>query len=246
MTRASMLDVLAQDYIRTAEAKGLAPDQVLIGHALKNAAIPVVTIIGIGIALLISGAIVTETVFALPGIGRLTVDAILRRDYPDHPGRDPDLFRGLRAGQSRGRSVVRAVRSAHPLLTWIRHARFCRRPVRTRRCRRHGGASATRSGGIRRRLVGGVILVVHGRDRGARAVARHGRPAGGVADQAAEAAVGRVLVRHRHARPRRLQPRRLRLAGLAHRRPCGRDALDRCSGSRSDSSPATCAGSTPS
>jgi peptide/nickel transport system permease protein len=82
MTRASMLDVLAQDYIRTAEAKGLAPKQVLIGHALKNAAIPVVTIVGVGVALLISGAIVTETVFALPGIGRLTVDAILRRDYP--------------------------------------------------------------------------------------------------------------------------------------------------------------------
>lgn len=82
MTRASMLDVLAQDYIRTAEAKGLAPYQVLIGHALKNAAIPVVTTIGVGVALLISGAIVTETVFALPGIGRLTVDAILRRDYP--------------------------------------------------------------------------------------------------------------------------------------------------------------------
>ncbi len=82
MTRASMLDVLSQDYIRTAAAKGLAPDQVLIGHALKNAAIPVITIIGMGVALLISGAIVTETVFALPGIGRLTVDAILRRDYP--------------------------------------------------------------------------------------------------------------------------------------------------------------------
>jgi peptide/nickel transport system permease protein len=82
ITRASMLDVLAQDYIRTAEAKGLAPGDVLVGHALKNAAIPIVTIIGVGVALLISGAIVTETVFALPGIGRLTVDAILRRDYP--------------------------------------------------------------------------------------------------------------------------------------------------------------------
>jgi peptide/nickel transport system permease protein len=82
ITRASMLDVLAQDYIRTAQAKGLGSGGVLIGHALKNAAVPIVTIIGIGVALLISGVVVTETVFAIPGIGRLTVDAILRRDYP--------------------------------------------------------------------------------------------------------------------------------------------------------------------
>ena len=82
MTRASMLDVLAQDYIRTAQAKGLANDKVLIGHALKNAAVPIATIIGIGVASLISGVVVTETVFAIPGLGRLTVDAILRRDYP--------------------------------------------------------------------------------------------------------------------------------------------------------------------
>jgi peptide/nickel transport system permease protein len=82
ITRASMLEVLAQDYIRTAQAKGLAQGDVLVGHALKNAAVPIVTIIGIGIALLISGVVVTETVFAIPGIGRLTVDAILRRDYP--------------------------------------------------------------------------------------------------------------------------------------------------------------------
>ena len=82
ITRASMLDVLAQDYIRTARAKGLGSQQVLIGHALKNAAVPIVTIIGIGVALLIGGVVVTETVFAIPGLGRLTVDAILRRDYP--------------------------------------------------------------------------------------------------------------------------------------------------------------------
>jgi peptide/nickel transport system permease protein len=82
ITRAAMLDVLAQDYIRTANAKGLAPRAVLARHALKNAGVPIITVIGIGIALLISGAIVTETVFAIPGIGRLTVDAILRRDYP--------------------------------------------------------------------------------------------------------------------------------------------------------------------
>ncbi|MEO8630458.1 MAG: ABC transporter permease, partial [Betaproteobacteria bacterium] len=82
ITRAAMLDVLSQDYIRTANAKGLAPRAVLTGHALKNAGVPIITVIGIGIALLISGAIVTETVFAIPGLGRLTVDAILRRDYP--------------------------------------------------------------------------------------------------------------------------------------------------------------------
>ncbi|MBV8131596.1 MAG: ABC transporter permease, partial [Alphaproteobacteria bacterium] len=82
MTRASMLDVLAQDYIRTAQAKGLPNDKVLIGHALKNAAVPIATIVGIGVAGLISGVVVTETVFAIPGLGRLTVDAILRRDYP--------------------------------------------------------------------------------------------------------------------------------------------------------------------
>jgi peptide/nickel transport system permease protein len=82
ITRATMLEVLAQDYVRTAQAKGLASSQVLLGHALKNASVPIVTVIGIGIALLISGVVVTETVFAIPGIGRLTVDAILRRDYP--------------------------------------------------------------------------------------------------------------------------------------------------------------------
>jgi peptide/nickel transport system permease protein len=82
ITRASILDVLSQDYIRTAQAKGLKERDIMIHHALKNAAVPIITIIGIGIGLLISGAVVTETVFAIPGIGRLTVDAILRRDYP--------------------------------------------------------------------------------------------------------------------------------------------------------------------
>jgi peptide/nickel transport system permease protein len=82
ITRASMLDVLAQDYIRTAQAKGLSNQDVLIRHALRNAAVPIATIIGIGIAVLIGGVVVTETVFAIPGLGRLTVDAILRRDYP--------------------------------------------------------------------------------------------------------------------------------------------------------------------
>jgi peptide/nickel transport system permease protein len=82
ITRATMLEVLQQDYIRTARAKGLAQGPILFIHALKNASVPIVTVIGIGIALLIGGAVVTESVFAIPGLGRLTVDAILRRDYP--------------------------------------------------------------------------------------------------------------------------------------------------------------------
>jgi peptide/nickel transport system permease protein len=82
ITRASMLEVLQQDYIRTANAKGLATDRVLLLHALKNASVPIVTVIGIGIALLISGVVITETVFNIPGLGRLTVDAVLKRDYP--------------------------------------------------------------------------------------------------------------------------------------------------------------------
>jgi peptide/nickel transport system permease protein len=82
ITRASVLEVLTEDYIRTAHAKGLSSNAVLIGHALKNASVPIVTIIGIGVALLIGGVVVTESVFNIPGLGRLTVDAILRRDYP--------------------------------------------------------------------------------------------------------------------------------------------------------------------
>jgi len=82
ITRAAMLEVLQQDYIRTARAKGIGQRGILFVHALKNASVPIVTVIGIGIALLIGGAVVTESVFAIPGLGRLTVDAILRRDYP--------------------------------------------------------------------------------------------------------------------------------------------------------------------
>jgi peptide/nickel transport system permease protein len=82
ITRATLLETLSQDYIRTARSKGVGNKDILFRHALKNAAIPVITVIGSGVALLISGAVVTETVFSIPGLGRLTVDAILRRDYP--------------------------------------------------------------------------------------------------------------------------------------------------------------------
>ncbi|MBW7056043.1 ABC transporter permease [Paracoccus bogoriensis] len=82
MTRANMLDVLGEDYIRTARAKGAPERRVLFRHALRNAAVPILTVIGTGFALLIGGVVVTETVFNIPGLGRLTVDAILARDYP--------------------------------------------------------------------------------------------------------------------------------------------------------------------
>ncbi|AZY94353.1 MULTISPECIES: ABC transporter permease [Paracoccus] len=82
MTRANMLEVLGEDYIRTARAKGAPERTVLFRHALKNAAVPILTVIGTGFALLIGGVVVTETVFNIPGVGRLTVDAILARDYP--------------------------------------------------------------------------------------------------------------------------------------------------------------------
>jgi peptide/nickel transport system permease protein len=82
ITRASVLEVLSQDYIRAARAKGLGPARLLIRYALANAAVPIVTVIGVGVALLLGGVVVTESVFAIPGIGRLVVDAILTRDYP--------------------------------------------------------------------------------------------------------------------------------------------------------------------
>jgi peptide/nickel transport system permease protein len=82
VTRASVSEALTEDYIRTARAKGLAESAVLLRHALANAAVPIVTVIGIGVALLIGGVVVTETVFAIPGLGSFTVDAVLNRDFP--------------------------------------------------------------------------------------------------------------------------------------------------------------------
>jgi peptide/nickel transport system permease protein len=82
MTRTSMLEVLSEDYIRTARAKGQIERKVLFRHALRNASVPIVTVIGLGVALLIGGVVVTESVYTIPGLGRLTVDAVLARDYP--------------------------------------------------------------------------------------------------------------------------------------------------------------------
>ncbi len=82
VTRASVSEALTEDYIRTARAKGITESAVLLRHALANAAVPIATVIGIGVALLIGGVVVTETVFAIPGLGSLTVDAVLNRDFP--------------------------------------------------------------------------------------------------------------------------------------------------------------------
>ena len=86
VTRASVLEALGEDYIRTARAKGLSEMRVLVRHALANAAVPIATVIGIGIAILIGGVVVTESVYAIPGLGRLTVDAVLARDFPTIQG----------------------------------------------------------------------------------------------------------------------------------------------------------------
>ena len=82
MTRASVMEILQEDYVRTARAKGQSETKVLLRHALRNAAVPIVTVIGIGIALLIGGVVVTESVYNIPGLGRLVLDAVLARDYP--------------------------------------------------------------------------------------------------------------------------------------------------------------------
>ena len=82
ITRASVLEVLNADHVRTARAKGLGEMPVLLRHVLRNAAVPIVTVIGIGVAVLIGGVVVTESVYGIPGLGRLTVDAVQARDYP--------------------------------------------------------------------------------------------------------------------------------------------------------------------
>ena len=118
ITRASVLEVLSQDYMRTARAKGLGSRQLLLDHALANAAVPIVTIIGVGVALLLGGVVVTESVFAIPGIGRLVVDAILYARLPGDSGCTPGILRALRRAQFDHRFAVRRARPPHPLLRW--------------------------------------------------------------------------------------------------------------------------------
>ena len=82
MTRSSMLEVLSEDYVRTARAKGLSPFRVIGLHALRNALLPVVTVIGLSVSSLMAGAVLTETIFSWPGVGHWLIDSISRRDYP--------------------------------------------------------------------------------------------------------------------------------------------------------------------
>ena len=116
VTRASVLEALGEDYIRTARAKGLPEMRVLVRHALANAAVPIVTVIGIGIAILIGGVVVTESVYAIPGLGRLTVDAVLARDFPTIQGVILFFSFVYVLVNLAGRPVVRVPRPAHPLL----------------------------------------------------------------------------------------------------------------------------------
>jgi ABC-type dipeptide/oligopeptide/nickel transport system permease component len=82
LTRSGMLEVMGQEYVRTARARGLSEARVVLKHTLKNAAIPVITVIGLDLGTLLGGAVITETIFAWPGVGRLAVQAIANRDYP--------------------------------------------------------------------------------------------------------------------------------------------------------------------
>ena len=116
ITRTSVLEVLNEDYIRTARAKGLSELKVLVRHALRNAAVPIVTVIGISVALLIGGVVVTESVFNIPGLGRLTVDAVLARDYPTVQAVVLLFSLAYVVHQSGDRSHLYRARSADPLL----------------------------------------------------------------------------------------------------------------------------------
>ena len=117
ITRTSVLEVLGEDYIRTARAKGLANRVVLMRHALRNAAVPIVTVIGIGVALLIGGVVVTESVFSIPGPRPADRRRGARARLPDGAGGDPAVLARLRAGQPARRRRVHGARSADPLLS---------------------------------------------------------------------------------------------------------------------------------
>ena len=122
-TRASMLDVLGEDYVRTARAKGLREDVVVLKHALRNALVPIVTVIGLTVALMIGGAVVTETVFGLPGVGNLVVSAVIAARLPGDPGRAAGGGGDLRGHQLPDRPALHRGRSAGEVLSRMRMPR---------------------------------------------------------------------------------------------------------------------------
>ncbi len=142
-TRSAMLEVLGEDYVRTARAKGLPPLRVIGLHALRNALIPVVTMIGLQVGVLLAGAILTETIFSWPGVGKWLVDSICRRDYPGAAGRPPADRVRRHGRQPRRRPALRPDQPAHPApamkelhpLDPARRTRCCR-PWPTRRSSR--------------------------------------------------------------------------------------------------------------
>ena len=232
ITRASMLEVLAEDYMRTAAAKGASAGADAAEHALKNAAVPIVTVIGIGVALLISGVVITETVFNIPGVGRLTVDAIASRDYPIIQGvivvfsgayvlvnLAVDLTYTLidpRIRDERGRQ-------GQGLCPWFGQG------VRGRRPRRGRGAAplAFAPRFLRRHptiCAGGTILAVMV-TLAIVAPLFAGDPLAMDPSRRLQAAIGNALVRHRQSWPRRVRARRVRRAGFAAGRVCGRGRL---------------------
>ena len=115
MTRSSMLEVMGEDYVRTASAKGLSPRRVVSVHALRNALIPVVTVIGLQVGTLMGGAILTETIFSWPGIAKWLVDSVCLRDYPVVQGGVLLVATIDHAGQSVRRPALWSDQSAHPL-----------------------------------------------------------------------------------------------------------------------------------
>ena len=115
LTRSTMLEALGQDFVRTARAKGVAESGVLLRHGLKNALIPIVTVVGVQAGYLLGGAVLTETVFAWPGVGTLMVQGILARDFPARAGLRAGGGARLRGHQSRGRSPLRLARPTNPL-----------------------------------------------------------------------------------------------------------------------------------
>ena len=141
MTRSAMLEVLGEDYIRTARAKGLSNLRVVALHALRNALIPVITVIGLQVGVLFTGAILTETIFSWPGVGKWLIEAINRRDYPVLQG--GMLLLGLRGddGQPAGRRHLRHHQPAHPARVMTPSA--TRRTARDGRRRRRGRCASS-------------------------------------------------------------------------------------------------------